>query len=490
LQRVHGKRTRSSIAGGAIVIEGTRIEEAERAVLITARLDALQRLLRRASTAPAPTTATLLREAREHADHFVESPDPRLAFQRFLASAVSALVADGGADARALREAVDRGAEIAGVTATSVAMWAIGDPALMSLPLDAAIAVHRKLLAALAPVVDLTLWLGDPGEDASGFEPDWDRNEVLATADARRSLGLDVVAAEAGRGVTPVLCWRKPCAAFLWLAEPGREREAVALTTRAASMLGPVFERASLIDDNLQRSTVLLKTTERRLTRLGFDLHDGPLQDVGLLVGGLGSLRDQLAAAGGDHDAAAELLAKIDDLAAVATFLDGEMREIAGSLDAPSALRRPFEETLSATVRMFSSRSEIEPTLEISGDAERLSDSQRIAVQRIVQEALSNVRDHSGATSVDVRVRIGAHRVEASIRDDGAGFEVEPAMARAARNGRMGLVGMVERARLLGGTCTIRSRPGGGTSIEVSIARWVPSAEIATDAEPARAAAR
>ena len=350
-------------------------------MLITARLDALERLLCRASTAPAPVTAAILREAREHADHFVESPDPRLAFQRFLASAVSALVADGGADARPLREAVDRGAEIAGVTATSVAMWAIGDPALMSLPLDAAIAVHRKLLAALAPVVDLTLWLGDPGEDASGFEPDWDRNEVLATADARRSLGLDVVAAEAGRGVTPVLCWRKPCAAFLWLAEPGREREAVALTTRAASMLGPVFERASLIDDNLQRSTVLLKTTERRLTRLGFDLHDGPLQDVGAAGG-----RTRKPARPARGTPAATRTRPPSCWPRSTTWRRWRRSSTARCARSParwtrrSALRRPFDETLSATVRTFSSRSDDRAVPWRSrGDAER---AERLAAHR------------------------------------------------------------------------------------------------------------
>jgi hypothetical protein len=58
------------------------------------------------------------------------------------------------------------------------------------------------------------------------------------------------------------------------------------------------------------------------------------------------------------------------------------------------------------------------------------------------------------------------------VTDDGAGFNVERTLVRAARSGRLGLVGMAERVRLLGGVFDIDSAPGAGTTISVSLPRW------------------
>src|SRR5205823_1211819 len=111
----------------------------------------------------------------------------------------------------------------------------------------------------------------------------------------------------------------------------------------------------------------------------------------------------------------------------------------------------------------------------LAGDFSEMSDSQRIALVRIVQESLSNVRDHSGAGEVEISVEGHGTHIEAVIRDDGRGFDVERAMSDAARAGRMGLLGMIERVRMLGGTCEINSRPGAGTTISLTLDRWTPS---------------
>jgi signal transduction histidine kinase len=97
-----------------------------------------------------------------------------------------------------------------------------------------------------------------------------------------------------------------------------------------------------------------------------------------------------------------------------------------------------------------------------------------------VQEALTNVRDHSGAKSVSVSVAVRANSVDAHITDDGRGFSVEPTLVRAARKGRLGLIGMSERVRLLGGRFDVSSRPGGPTSISVVLPQWEPHEALAT----------
>jgi len=91
-----------------------------------------------------------------------------------------------------------------------------------------------------------------------------------------------------------------------------------------------------------------------------------------------------------------------------------------------------------------------------------------------VQESLANVREHSGANEVQVKVHSGERGTEARIVDDGRGFEVAKTLIRAAKRGRLGLVGMGERVRLLGGSFDVESSPGGPTSISLMLPRWQP----------------
>ncbi len=92
---------------------------------------------------------------------------------------------------------------------------------------------------------------------------------------------------------------------------------------------------------------------------------------------------------------------------------------------------------------------------------------------RVVQEALTNVREHSGAAHVAIEVQAANTHTEVRIADDGRGFEVEATLTRASREGRLGLVGIVERIRLLGGSISIASRPS-GTEGAFTLPRWIP----------------
>ena len=94
-----------------------------------------------------------------------------------------------------------------------------------------------------------------------------------------------------------------------------------------------------------------------------------------------------------------------------------------------------------------------------------LTMSQRIAVVRIVQEALSNVRSHSEATEVQVDLRATDDGLDLRIADNGRGFDLRATAGAAARRGRLGIVGMNERVRLLGGVFTIESMPSVGTTV-------------------------
>jgi len=105
-----------------------------------------------------------------------------------------------------------------------------------------------------------------------------------------------------------------------------------------------------------------------------------------------------------------------------------------------------------------------------------MTQSQKIALIRVVQEAFTNIREHSNAGRVELLLTSSRSCVELQVVDDGDGFEVTRTLQNAAQRGRMGVVGSSERVRLLGGTFDIRSKPGGPTSVAVTLPRWQPLA--------------
>jgi two-component system sensor histidine kinase DegS len=104
------------------------------------------------------------------------------------------------------------------------------------------------------------------------------------------------------------------------------------------------------------------------------------------------------------------------------------------------------------------------PRVELVFDVQTIPAAVIENVYRILQEALTNVSRHSGASEVFVGLRVVPEHVTLTVRDTGIGFD--PA---APRGERLGLLGMRERSELLGGTFAVKTAPGKGTEIEVVI---------------------
>ena len=111
----------------------------------------------------------------------------------------------------------------------------------------------------------------------------------------------------------------------------------------------------------------------------------------------------------------------------------------------------------------------IETELKVYGDRRRLPPEAELALFRVVQEALSNVRRHSQASRVVIVVEFGEGRVRITVKDNGQGVELPGTTGDLASTGKLGLIGMHERARLLDGTLTVRSEPGKGTTVTVDV---------------------
>ncbi len=104
-------------------------------------------------------------------------------------------------------------------------------------------------------------------------------------------------------------------------------------------------------------------------------------------------------------------------------------------------------------------------SVELDGTPDNLSDSQRTCVYRVVQEALNNIAKHAHARNIEVRVKSGENGIAILVRDDGPGFDVAAASGKG-----LGLLGIKERVRQLGGDAGIESQSGTGTKLTA----WLP----------------
>jgi signal transduction histidine kinase len=357
---------------------------------------------------------------------------------------------------------------------------------LVALAPETALAVQLRLAKALGRIEQVSLWtrgsLGGINCVAhAGDTPPPKRPPALVRRAVARARGPAVSAR--GAMACPVVSWQQTVGALFVRMGPASRPVAATILTSAADALSPLLERHALLERNAQKEQALVAATERRLARLGFDLHDGPIQHVIALAGDLRAFRSDLAASAGAGDVP-RLLDSIDTFEERLHGLDSDLRELCESLDAPAIAGRSLEFTLETEATAFTNQTGIRADVTISGRMDGLSASQRIALVRFIQEALNNVREHSGATQVQIKLGVQRGLVSAAVSDNGDGFSVEPTLLRVARAGRFGLVGMSERARLLGGRFDIRSEPGGPTTVSIALPPWQPSTKRPGLAEP------
>jgi signal transduction histidine kinase len=140
------------------------------------------------------------------------------------------------------------------------------------------------------------------------------------------------------------------------------------------------------------------------------------------------------------------------------------VRNVASHLR-PAALNFGIVSALEWLVEDFSRRNNIPCQFRINGSEPVLPDAHATAVFRIVQASLTNVARHARATRADVTLTRSANGLDLHVSDDGCGFDQD-----AARKGdSYGVLGMRERARLIGASLLIDSSPGTGTSVSIHI---------------------
>ena len=145
-----------------------------------------------------------------------------------------------------------------------------------------------------------------------------------------------------------------------------------------------------------------------------------------------------------------------------------ELREIMANLRPTSLDILGLRETITRYAEQFEEEYAISTSVDLNG-LEAIPPSVELAIFRILQEELTNVRKHSNAESVRIRTETSQGDLLLTVEDDGIGFDQEMLAAELESGEHLGLMAIRERAELLGGQLVINSMPGMGTAITVRI---------------------
>jgi PAS domain S-box-containing protein len=353
--------------------------------------------------------------------------------------------------------------------ATDVAI-AVGGETDLDRVLEAIVERGRALVEARALIILLR-----EGEDlvvaataaiAGGLDPKVSGLRMRADEASEQVLlgrftGADLGAKESGRAlIAPLLFRGDPLGVVVALdriGEPGRftDEDQRLLEAFAASAATGVATARSMAEERLQNT---IDAAEQERSRWARELHDETLQALAVLRMRLSSaLReetpDEL------HETGQAAVEQIDDEIVKLRRLITELRP--ASLDTIG-----LEAALQALAEQhhYASKLHVDCDFELAREEEaRPTPVLETAVYRLVQEALNNVSKHSMARRADLTVRDSRGSIEIEIRDNGVGFE--PSLVREG----FGLVGMRERAALLGGTLEVVSTRGSGTRVRAEI---------------------
>jgi signal transduction histidine kinase len=391
----------------------------------------------------------------------------------FLGDAVVAVAVDHRFEPGEARAAVTAAAKELGMPPESAAFAvfrrALASKEFAQLPPAVAAELALALVDELAPAAAGSLWILDAAGAttclvAHGKAPRSRRLREVARA------ALDgVIAGSAQVHVRVVERWDRPYAALVARARCAESEHLDHYLAEAATALAPLLERASLFDRRVQREHDIVAAGERRLVRLGFDLHDGPLQEIVALAEELRVASTQISDIV-PADFRQRVRGRFNDVHARLGALDESLREVAHSIRSTTAVARPVADAVESELRALENATGIEVDLEVKGNLSSLSDSQKIVLFRVVQEALSNIRKHSEAEQVSVTLRSTRTFVALTVTDNGCGFD-----PRRLGNDRLGLAGISERVRLLGGAVEIETSPGTGTIVRATLPQWRPS---------------
>lgn len=229
------------------------------------------------------------------------------------------------------------------------------------------------------------------------------------------------------------------------------------------------------LQQNLQLYiTEVTKAQEEERKRIARELHDESIQDLAILsldIEAVTRSRSRLSRV---------TVKSLEQIQEKVNHIAGELSRLSRALR-PSALDQlGLVPAVKVLMRDLRKADGITTNLEVIGQVQRLSPEVELGLFRIVQEAVRNVRKHSEAATAVITVEFDPDKVVVSVTDDGKGFELPKRLSDFTAMGRLGLVGMQERAQLFKGSFSVQSEVGKGTTVRVEVGNGaVPASDLA-----------
>ena len=213
----------------------------------------------------------------------------------------------------------------------------------------------------------------------------------------------------------------------------------------------------------------LLAAQEEERRHIAHEIHDDPLQRLIHLARGM----DSLVVQGGPSPTSAALLETRVELLEII----GRLRDVARGLRPPGLDQLGLVAAVRGLLADVEDNHAVRLDFQVTGTQVRLTADAELGAFRIIQEAVSNVTRHASAHTARVGLHFDEDALRIRVADDGIGFDARP--GTRAGGAQLGLVGLRERANLLGGGLLVSSAPGKGTAIEAWLPASPPSISVA-----------
>ena len=260
----------------------------------------------------------------------------------------------------------------------------------------------------------------------------------------------------------PLLVKGEPIGVVQVLNKAAGERfdeDDLSLLTSFAAQSAIAIENTRLYQDLKRESERLVAVEEDVRKRLARDLHDGPAQLLAALINCIGFI-DMLYERRPD-----KVREEVQSLLPLAQKALRQVRTLLFDLRPVILETQGLVPALESYVERQRELDSLSYDLRVEGFRGRLGAQAERAVFSIIQEAVGNIKKHACARQVWIAVVEQGDELQVSVRDDGQGFRVEALLAEYDQRGSLGMLTMRERAEAIGGSFSVQSLPGAGTTI-------------------------
>jgi signal transduction histidine kinase len=233
------------------------------------------------------------------------------------------------------------------------------------------------------------------------------------------------------------------------------------LLTSFAAQSAITIENTRLYQDLMRERDRLIAVEEEVRKRLARDLHDGPAQLLAALINGIAFVTKL------QELEPEKVPRELEELLPVAQKALRQVRTLLFDLRPVILETQGLVPALESYVERQRGVGDADYHLQVDGFSERLDTQAERALFSIVQEAVGNIKKHTRAQNVWIAVVERDDELRVSVRDDGQGFSVDRLADQYDQRGSLGMLTMRERAESMGGTFSVQSLPGAGTTILV-----------------------